>query len=928
MKKIKRKQILFGGRDDQYVKGNGELGDIDRLVVEISTKNEISQLADYEHNMGGLTPSDVVVNKQAIDICRAIEAGKTVEWYFCYTLVTDTSSIINNDEEQKCIRKLPLQIGGRCSFSNHALGELGQYLFMAILYGYDINLGVLVEIRASIRVTRSINSVSMYPRFYFTPLANYESLAEINNESLNYKAGVSYLNPSISTLAHTEKKVSINVHDGFYFPNAIQDYDGNWYGAVVIGEQVWLAENLRTTHYHEGTPIDPTHYYIKENVDITKYGILYNDIVKGQDKVAPIGFRVPKIADWNNLFNYVTSQRRHNGCKSLSSREGWNAPIVEGEDEDTGPQVGIDLDLNNSTGFNAYPAGSGPSFANFGNLASFWASDITQTNNIRYHRTYDWKNNSNKNSYTQPSVSITGLAHSIRCISELTPVQFRNWYVAQYGSMQHLLIPQQDTPGDSQPVTQVQVDWNQTDPTALDFIKNKPALPKAIFWAYTDSAEISSVKTITLIDPLDGFVDGSYIVVDFRVGGVSESDQNRLLINTLLGQRNYFIVYRGVSLNNGGFIKKADKVLFFCYQNYAHIISIDRWGMDLEFKLPITTKYGANVALSIDDDYSEVLDTTNKSPVGEGWYEIYGTEPNTVYGRSTDKTPVVDKTYFTPPTYAITSKLLDQDGSTLGQPKTINLPLDKLGESFVSKVVWCYFSESDPVNHTGTMTKTINELIDLTLNGYIVCLTRGSLIYRLSFVDNVGAAFTASLPGTDYVIKYHTDDQLWHFDAYNESPPLVSGITIKTINGESLLGAGNIRVGQMVECILTEIDNVTYTLSMTPRELSEQFGLGVLPYVMCGSNIYILSVVGSSIGCFVSPNPYSVSVIEYSTVDELWHRRTYNYQANLQNEVNIKSINGTSLLGAGSINIEGLPPVTSADDGKTLVVRNGVWTVE
>jgi hypothetical protein len=40
-----------------------------------------------------------------------------------------------------------------------------------------------------------------------------------------------------------------------YFPNAIQDYDDNWYDAVVLGDQVWLAQNLRTTHYADGTPI-------------------------------------------------------------------------------------------------------------------------------------------------------------------------------------------------------------------------------------------------------------------------------------------------------------------------------------------------------------------------------------------------------------------------------------------------------------------------------------------------------------------------------------------------------------------------------------------------------------------------------------------------------------------------------------------------
>ena len=36
---------------------------------------------------------------------------------------------------------------------------------------------------------------------------------------------------------------------------AVIDYDGNLYHAVTIGDQVWLRENLRTTHYANGDPI-------------------------------------------------------------------------------------------------------------------------------------------------------------------------------------------------------------------------------------------------------------------------------------------------------------------------------------------------------------------------------------------------------------------------------------------------------------------------------------------------------------------------------------------------------------------------------------------------------------------------------------------------------------------------------------------------
>ena len=40
-----------------------------------------------------------------------------------------------------------------------------------------------------------------------------------------------------------------------YLPDAVVDIDGNSYDAVRIGDQVWMAENLRTTRYADGTTI-------------------------------------------------------------------------------------------------------------------------------------------------------------------------------------------------------------------------------------------------------------------------------------------------------------------------------------------------------------------------------------------------------------------------------------------------------------------------------------------------------------------------------------------------------------------------------------------------------------------------------------------------------------------------------------------------
>jgi hypothetical protein len=37
---------------------------------------------------------------------------------------------------------------------------------------------------------------------------------------------------------------------------SVKDTDGNLYNTIVIGTQVWMAENLKTTHYRNGAAIN------------------------------------------------------------------------------------------------------------------------------------------------------------------------------------------------------------------------------------------------------------------------------------------------------------------------------------------------------------------------------------------------------------------------------------------------------------------------------------------------------------------------------------------------------------------------------------------------------------------------------------------------------------------------------------------------
>ena len=57
-------------------------------------------------------------------------------------------------------------------------------------------------------------------------------------------------------------------------PNAVTDIDGNSYNAVRIGEQVWLAENMRAKRDCEGNAL--YNYYPDNNPkNVAKYGYLY-----------------------------------------------------------------------------------------------------------------------------------------------------------------------------------------------------------------------------------------------------------------------------------------------------------------------------------------------------------------------------------------------------------------------------------------------------------------------------------------------------------------------------------------------------------------------------------------------------------------------------------------------------------------------------
>lgn len=151
------------------------------------------------------------------------------------------------------------------------------------------------------------------------------------------------------------------------------DIDGNKYKTVQIGDQVWMAENLRVTHYRNGEPImtfetrenfeSPVFYWFNNNEDYKEvYGAYYNYMaVSDKRNIAPEGWRVATQSDWEKLFEHIG-----NKAEMLMEQTSahWNFGYY--------PNIN-----NNSTGFTAISSGvaNHPYYqGRIGFWASFWTS--------------------------------------------------------------------------------------------------------------------------------------------------------------------------------------------------------------------------------------------------------------------------------------------------------------------------------------------------------------------------------------------------------------------------------------------------------------------------------------------------------------------------------------------------------------------------
>ncbi len=157
---------------------------------------------------------------------------------------------------------------------------------------------------------------------------------------------------------------------------AVRDYDGNYYHTVTIGTQVWLKENLKTTHFANGDPIpnvtDATAwtklttsaycYYNNDPKLGEVYGALYNWFVTNDPRGLIIGWHVATDEEWFVMTRFLGGPSCGGKLKETGTTH-WQSP-------NTG--------ATNESGFTALPNGGRNSqtgnFEDKGIHAAFFSS--------------------------------------------------------------------------------------------------------------------------------------------------------------------------------------------------------------------------------------------------------------------------------------------------------------------------------------------------------------------------------------------------------------------------------------------------------------------------------------------------------------------------------------------------------------------------
>ena len=162
-------------------------------------------------------------------------------------------------------------------------------------------------------------------------------------------------------------------------PETVTDHDGNIYSTVKIGNQIWMAENMKTKHYANGDAIpdgtgagviseetDPEYWFVYNNNlnNVSTYGRLYTwHTVTDSRNVCPDGWHVPSATEWTQLTDYLGGGSVAGGKLKEAGTTHWSSP---------------NNGATNESGFTGLPGGGRACgtglFGSLGENGHFWTA--------------------------------------------------------------------------------------------------------------------------------------------------------------------------------------------------------------------------------------------------------------------------------------------------------------------------------------------------------------------------------------------------------------------------------------------------------------------------------------------------------------------------------------------------------------------------
>jgi uncharacterized protein (TIGR02145 family) len=199
----------------------------------------------------------------------------------------------------------------------------------------------------------------------------------------------------------------------------VTDVEGNVYKTIKIGNQWWMAENLRTTKYNNGdqipnvtdnsawTALNTPAYCWYENNNATygtTYGALYNWFTidaasNGNRSICPTGWHIPTNAEFLTMINNLGGILEAGGKMKEDGTSHWTSPNAGASN--TSGFTGL------PGGFRGYVDGSFQYLGNFGHWWSCSSSNANEAWNIGLFYLDSSVNN---------STSVKKLGFSIRCV--------------------------------------------------------------------------------------------------------------------------------------------------------------------------------------------------------------------------------------------------------------------------------------------------------------------------------------------------------------------------------------------------------------------------------------------------------------------------------------------------------------------------------